>query len=54
MPNKIDDLINWGELSRLLAGSRSAITRKRISKKHEEKINELRSMLKQWYDSLRP
>ena len=54
MMNNIDRLINWGELSRLLAGSRSVVTKKRIGKKHEEKVNELREMLQKWYESLRP
>ena len=55
MPTKeIDKLINWGELSRQLAGSRSVVTKKRIGKKHEEKVNELRKLLQNWYDSLRP
>lgn len=54
MMNNIDRLINWGELSRLLAGSRSVVTKKRIGKKHEEKVYELREMLQKWYDSLRP
>lgn len=50
---EIDKLINWGELSRLLAGSRSVVTKKRIGKKHEEKVNELRELLQKWCDSLR-
>lgn len=50
---EIDKLINWGELSRKLAGSRSAVTKKRIGKKHEEKVNELRELLKKWDESLR-
>lgn len=54
MSEQIDKLINWGELSRLLAGSRSVVTKKRIGKKHEKKVNELRELLQKWYDSLRP
>ncbi len=54
MSKQIDRLINWGELSRTLAGSRSVVTKKRIGKKHEEKVNELRELLQKWYDSLRP
>ena len=50
----IDKLINWGELSRTLAGSRSVVTKKRMPKKHEEKVNELRELIKKWYESLRP
>ena len=37
---KPENLINWGELSRLLAGSRSVITKKRIGKKHEKTIKD--------------
>lgn len=54
MMNNIDRLINWSELSRLLAGSRSVVAKKRIGKKHEEKVNELREMLQKWYESLHP
>ena len=54
MPTKeIDKLINWGELSRQLAGSRSVVTKNRMPKKHEPKVNELRELLKKWYESLR-
>ncbi len=54
MSKQIDKLINWGELSRILAGSRSVITKKRIGKKHEEKVSELRQLLQKWLDSLGP
>jgi hypothetical protein len=50
----IDKLINWGELSRQLAGSRSVVTKNRMPKKHEDKVNELRAKVKEWLDSLRP
>ena len=52
--DKTDKLINWGELSRQLAGSRSVVTRNRMPKKHEDKVNELRAKIKGWIDSLRP
>ena len=42
------DLINWGELSRLLAGNRSSITKKRIPKKHAATIDHLKELIKQW------
>jgi len=45
---EIENLINWGELSRMLAGSRSAITRSRVPKKHKEAINELLEFLEKW------
>ena len=50
---QVDNLINWGELSRQLAGSRSVVTKNRMPKKHESKVNELRELLKKWRDSLR-
>ena len=51
--NKADKLINWGELSRQLAGSRSVVTKNRMPKKHEKKVNELRQKINEWLDSLR-
>jgi len=47
-PNK---LINWAEVSRLLAGDRSAITRKRIPKIHEQRIKELLSLVDNWSEN---
>ena len=35
------DLLNWGELSRILAGSRHTIRKNKIPKKHQSIINEL-------------
>jgi len=52
--NKTDKLINWGELSRQLAGSRSVVTKNRMPKKHEPKVNELRAKIKEWLETLRP
>jgi len=51
--SKTDKLINWGELSRQLAGSRSVVTKNRMPKKHEKKVNELRAKINEWLDSLR-
>ena len=45
-------LINWAELSRSLAGDRSAITKNRIPKIHKEKINDLINKMKDWQDKL--
>ena len=39
--NKAKDLINWGELSRRLSGSRQTIRKNKIPIKHQYKINEL-------------
>jgi hypothetical protein len=44
------NLINWAELSRLLAKDRSSITRTRIPKIHSEEINNLLSRIKEWQD----
>ena len=55
MNSKIEplDLINWGKLSRLLAGNRSSITTKRIPKKHSATIDRLKELIKQWDDERR-
>ena len=45
----VEKLINWGELSRSLAGNRSSITRKRVPAIHQEKINKLITLLESWY-----
>ena len=50
--NKTDNLINWGELSRQLAGSRSVVTKNRMPKKHEKKVNELRAKITEWLETL--
>lgn len=46
------NLINWGELSRLLAGNRSSITRKRIPLKHAKTIQKLIRAIEKWYSKL--
>ena len=48
----VDKLINWGELSRILAGSRSVVTKNRMPKKHQKKVNELRAKITEWLDTL--
>ena len=48
------ELINWGELSRIMAGSRMTIRKNKIPKKHEAKIKELEIMIEKWLSSLRP
>nr|WP_319265357.1 hypothetical protein [uncultured Draconibacterium sp.] len=37
----VKDLLNWGELSRQLAGSRQTIRKNKIPLKHQPIINEL-------------
>jgi hypothetical protein len=45
------NLINWGELSRLLAGHRSSITKKRIPKCQEKKIAALIAAIEKWKEA---
>lgn len=45
---KAKTMINWAELSRTLAGDRSAITKDRIPQKHAEIINELIDSIVDW------
>lgn len=42
---KAEDLINWGELSRILTGSRLNIRKNRIPKRYEPFINDLKSAI---------
>ena len=44
----MEDLINWKELSRRLAGNETSITRNRIPKKYQSKVDSLISALKVW------
>jgi len=44
----IEDLINWKELSRKLAGNQTSISRNRIPKKYRKKVNSLIDCLKNW------
>lgn len=48
-----EDLINWAELSRLLSGSRTVVTKNRMPKKHRKKVNELTSAIKKWHDDIK-
>jgi len=48
-----DAIINWGEISRILSGNRSVVTKNRMPKRHEEKVNELRKLIRMWGISLR-
>ena len=42
------DLINWKELSRRLAGNNTSITRNRIPKKYQSKVDSLLKHLEAW------
>jgi len=41
-------LINWAELSRLLSGNRSVVTKNRMPKKHEQVVENLLISIQQW------
>jgi hypothetical protein len=47
---KPENLLNWGEMSRILSGSRCSLTKKRIPKKHEKSIKDLLSKIQTWYN----
>jgi hypothetical protein len=51
---KAKQMINWAELSRTLAGDRSAITKDRIPEKHKETIETLVNSVAEWLLALRP
>lgn len=42
------DLINWKELSRYLAGNETSVSRNRIPKKYQPKVDSLINSLKTW------
>ena len=46
--NDPGDLINWAELSRLLSGNRSVVTKNRSPKIHSQAINDLIDAIQQW------
>jgi len=46
--HKATEMLNWAELSRMLAGDRSSITKARIPQKHIQKIDELRKSMTVW------
>jgi hypothetical protein len=50
---KAKQMINWAELSRTLAGDRSAITKDRIPEKHKETIETLINSIADWLLTLR-
>jgi hypothetical protein len=51
---KPENLINWGELSRILSGTRSVVTKNRMPKKYEKSVSELLKAVTTWYDSIQP
>jgi hypothetical protein len=42
------ELINWGELSRLIVGERTAIRKNRIPVKHEKSVQKLLDAIQKW------
>jgi len=48
----IKELINWGELSRLLSGDRMNIRKNRIPKKYEAATNSVIKHLQDWETEL--
>lgn len=44
----MEDLINWKELSRTLAGNETSITRNRIPKKYQSKVDDLIRVIEGW------
>jgi hypothetical protein len=49
----MNNLINYGELSRLLSGSRHTIRKNKIPKIHQDKINELEKFCQKWVESIK-
>jgi len=46
------DLINWGELSRLLSGSRMNIRKNRIPEKYKEQVAILVNCIESWQSEI--
>ena len=49
---KAQDLINWGELSRLLSGSRMNIRKNRIPEKYKEQVTNLVNCIESWQSEI--
>lgn len=47
------ELINWGELSRLLSGSRMNIRKNRIPQKYEPEVSRLFEQIENWKSNLK-
>ena len=48
----VSDLINWAELSRRLAGTRSVVLRNAVPKRHKRIINRLKIVLSAWVEEM--
>ena len=49
----MEDLINWVELSRYLAGNESSVSRTRCPKKYQSNVNSLIEHLKAWEEKIK-
>ena len=49
----MEDLINWVELSRYLAGNESSVSRTRCPKKYQAEVNSLIEHLKAWEEKIK-
>lgn len=49
----MQDLINWKELSRYLAGNETSVSRNRIPKKYQIKVDSLIKTLKAWEKNIK-
>ena len=47
-----NDLINWGELSRFLSGSRMNIRKNRIPEKYKEQVTNLVNCIESWQSEI--
>lgn len=47
------DLINWGELSRLLSGSRMNIRKNRIPLKYKPDVDRLVEQIEKWQETIK-
>lgn len=47
------DLINWGELSRLLSGSRMNVRKNRIPEKYKEQVTILINCIETWQTEIK-
>ena len=49
----MEELINWVELSRYLAGNESSVSRTRCPKKYQIDVNSLIAHLKAWEEKIK-
>ena len=49
----MEDLINWAELSRYLAGNESSVSRTRCPKKYQSKVDSLKAHIKAWEKNIK-